>query len=466
MSSRVFELTRVVCRSAIVVSLGLGAAAPVAGAGFGDELFILHPADLYTGDFFGYAVAVSGSRAIVGSWQDDAAAAGNCGSAYIYDVETGQNAFKIFAADRAGQDHFGMAVGLDGNTAIVGAPHRDETGADSGAAYLFDVATGAQLFKLLPSDGAGSDMFGAAVAVHGTVAVVGADRHDAQAQDSGAVYVFDLATGTQITELLPSSVSAYQHFGTSVAITGEPGSEIVVVGAPRAFFDGTFAYGGAFVFDAHTGAELFALRQSDPQIWHEFGWAVAADGNVALVSAYHDDDVAGNAGAAYFFDLTTGQQLAKVVPPSANMADQFGYAVSMSGGTAIISANMAESIAIDAGIAYLFDVSTFDLLGSIVGSNTAYNDWFGESVSISGDRAIVGTSRSSAYELTAGAAYIFDVGRCTPDLTGDGVLDFFDVAAFLDAFSAGDSVADFTGDGVFDFFDVAAFLDAFSGGCP
>ncbi len=55
--------------------------------------------------------------------------------------------------------------------------------------------------------------------------------------------------------------------------------------------------------------------------------------------------------------------------------------------------------------------------------------------------------------------------RCPADLTGDGVLDFFDISAFLGAFSNGDSVADFTSDGVFDFFDISAFLQAFIAGC-
>ena len=55
---------------------------------------------------------------------------------------------------------------------------------------------------------------------------------------------------------------------------------------------------------------------------------------------------------------------------------------------------------------------------------------------------------------------------CTADWTGDGTLDFFDVAGFLDSFSANDPAADLTNDGVFDFFDVSAFLAAFSQGCP
>lgn len=55
---------------------------------------------------------------------------------------------------------------------------------------------------------------------------------------------------------------------------------------------------------------------------------------------------------------------------------------------------------------------------------------------------------------------------CLADLTDDGVLNFFDVSAFLSAFSSGDAIADFTKDGVFNFFDVSAFLSAFSEGCP
>jgi len=47
-----------------------------------------------------------------------------------------------------------------------------------------------------------------------------------------------------------------------------------------------------------------------------------------------------------------------------------------------------------------------------------------------------------------------------------GVLDFFDVTAFLDALAAHLPEADLDGNGSFDFFDVLAFLDAFLAGCP
>jgi len=51
-------------------------------------------------------------------------------------------------------------------------------------------------------------------------------------------------------------------------------------------------------------------------------------------------------------------------------------------------------------------------------------------------------------------------------LTGDGMLNFFDVSAFINAYNAMDPIADFTDDGAFNFFDVSAFISLFSQGCP
>ena len=51
-------------------------------------------------------------------------------------------------------------------------------------------------------------------------------------------------------------------------------------------------------------------------------------------------------------------------------------------------------------------------------------------------------------------------------MNADGVLDFFDVSAFLNLFNAQNPEADFNGDGLFDFFDVSAFLNAYNQGCP
>ena len=60
------------------------------------------------------------------------------------------------------------------------------------------------------------------------------------------------------------------------------------------------------------------------------------------------------------------------------------------------------------------------------------------------------------------------LAQCLPADTAEpyGILDFFDVSAFLQAFTSSEPIADITGDGDFNFFDVSAFLNAFSSGCP
>jgi hypothetical protein len=55
---------------------------------------------------------------------------------------------------------------------------------------------------------------------------------------------------------------------------------------------------------------------------------------------------------------------------------------------------------------------------------------------------------------------------CRADLTGEGDLDFFDIAEFLALFSANEPRADWNNDNTWDFFDVLAYLDAFAAGCP
>lgn len=60
----------------------------------------------------------------------------------------------------------------------------------------------------------------------------------------------------------------------------------------------------------------------------------------------------------------------------------------------------------------------------------------------------------------------FPSSPCDADLNGDGVLNFFDVSAFLNAYNSMNPIADFTGDGAFNFFDVSAFLSAYNAGCP
>ena len=71
--------------------------------------------------------------------------------------------------------------------------------------------------------------------------------------------------------------------------------------------------------------------------------------------------------------------------------------------------------------------------------------------------------------LAFGAVAIAEPGDIEfdrPGLTDDGLLDFFDLQVFLNAYAAGDLTADWNGDEFIDFFDVSSYFAAFAAGCP
>jgi hypothetical protein len=79
------------------------------------------------------------------------------------------------------------------------------------------------------------------------------------------------------------------------------------------------------------------------------------------------------------------------------------------------------------------------------------------------------TPNDSITESGVDAFRVFGIecgSACQADFTGDGVLDFFDVSAFINAYNAQSPEADINGDGVFDFFDVSAYIALYSAGCP
>ncbi len=117
------------------------------------QLAKLTASDANAGDWFGGGVAISGTTALVGARYDDDAS-GDSGSAYLYDFSDPNNIteIKLTASDAAAGDVFGHLVAISGTTALVGAHGNDDAGSESGSAYLFDVATGVQLFKLTASD--------------------------------------------------------------------------------------------------------------------------------------------------------------------------------------------------------------------------------------------------------------------------------------------------------------------------
>ena len=116
--------------------------------------------------------------------------------------------YKVVASDGAADDEFGYAIDMSNGIIAVGARNDDDNGINSGSVYLISASSGDQIAKLLPSDGATGDQFGFSVAIQDGVVVVGApgDVHNGVA--SGSAYIFDVATGAELGKLVPNDPDA------------------------------------------------------------------------------------------------------------------------------------------------------------------------------------------------------------------------------------------------------------------
>jgi FG-GAP repeat len=192
-------------------------------------------------------VAISGETVVVGAPQDDGAAGGSQGSAYVF-VRSGgvwNLQQKLEASDAAAGDQFGTSVAISGETIVVGV---QDAGPGQGSAYVFVRSSRAwSQQKLEASDAAGGDLFGFSVAISGETVVVGAPLDDGAAGgNQGSAYVFVPSGGVwnQQQKLGASDAAAGDEFGFSVAISGET----VVVGAPRDDGAAGIQQGSAYVF--------------------------------------------------------------------------------------------------------------------------------------------------------------------------------------------------------------------------
>ena len=130
-------------------------------------------------DQFGLSVAISGTRVVVGANGDDTGAT-DAGSAYVYDLSSGTPTVPVATLNNPGPaagDQFGFSVAISGTRVVVGAPFDDTGATDAGSAYVYDLSSGTPTVPVatLNNPGpAGGDQFGFSVAISGTRVVVGA----------------------------------------------------------------------------------------------------------------------------------------------------------------------------------------------------------------------------------------------------------------------------------------------------
>ncbi len=218
--------------------------------------------------YFGSWVAISGSRVVIGAPEDDTGAR-NAGSAYVYDLDSASPTVPIAILNNPSpveDARFGWSVAISDTRIVVGA-YLDYAGVErAGSAYVYDLASSTPtvpLAKLTDPSPRAYDYFGWSVAISGTRIVVAAPVDDIWATDTGSAHVYDLNSSTptvpEATLTNPNSRSGW--FGWSVSISGAR----VLVGSPEdADADG--GTGRAYVYDlaSDTGTSTRPLMQFAP----------------------------------------------------------------------------------------------------------------------------------------------------------------------------------------------------------
>jgi hypothetical protein len=364
-------------------------------------------------DYFGYSVALSGDTALIGAYQDDDNG-NDSGSAYLF-TRSGANwnlQAKLIASDGAASDCFGYSVALSGDTALLGAYGDDDKGSNSGSAYVFtrSGASWTQQAKLTAGDGAAGDRFGWSVALSGDTALVGAYLDDDNGADSGSVYVFTLsgASWTQQAKLVSGDGAATDYFGISVALSGD-----TALVSAYCDDDNGAESGSAYVF-TRSGAswtQQAKLTAGDGAASDCFGCSAALSGDTALVGAHQDDDNGAESGSAYVFTRSGASwtQQAKLTASDGAASDRFGCSVSVSGDTALVGAYLDDDKGPASGSAYVFTRSgaSWTQQAKLTAGDGAVEDYFGRSVSISGETALVGAYQDDDNGFSSGSAYVF-----------------------------------------------------------
>jgi hypothetical protein len=299
-------------------------------------------------DKFGYSVAISGNTIVVGSYNDDSPLS-NAGSAYVY-VRSGTTwtfQQKLTANDATADDEFGNAVGINGETIVVGSHFADlPSNSQAGSAYVYrrSGTTWSQTQRLIPVAAVIlGDHFGESVAMSGSKVAIGASGDDTPFTSAGAVYVFADSGTSFVSEqkLTIGSGANGDNFGNSVAIEGN-----TLVGGALQFTPvvGQPAFGAAYAyeFNGSTWVSQGRLLASDGATVDRFGYSVAVSNNVIAVGSREDDTIAGgpDAGSAYIFTRSgsTWIEQQKLAPNDTFNGDRFGVSVALSFGNLVVGA--------------------------------------------------------------------------------------------------------------------------------
>jgi PKD repeat protein len=327
------------------------------------------------------------------------------------------------ASDAAADDRFGASVALsgDGTTALVAAEWINLAPTPPGRVYVFkkNGATWSRIAVLCSPDAADGDEFGSSVALSydGNTALIGAgNARMGTITSAGQAYVFRNNAGTwSLSSILSASdAAAGDHFGTSVALSGDGNTAFIGADSARVGTDNWAGKVYVFTGSGNSWSQKQILIASDTVTFAYFGHSVALSGDTAVIGAY--EATAGttdSAGQAYVFKNSGGTWSESAILSASNPAryEYFGYSTALSddGKTAFIGAPWATVNSADyAGKVYVFTDSGGAWSQSEVLSAPEAVDlhYFGNSIAISGDAAVV-SNIGKIIPATAGRAYIY-----------------------------------------------------------
>ena len=216
-------------------------------------------------------------------------------------------------------------------------------------------------------------------------------------------------TMDEVAKLVASDGGSNSFMGGAVALSGTT----AVVGGGTS---GTANSAYVFIKDANGDwVEQQKLTPSDGVTGDRFGVSVAVFGDTAVIGAERADGCSGScadAGAAYVFvrdGAGVWSQQKKLTAGDAGAGDWFGGSVAVSGNTALIGARGDDDIDPNSGAAYVFErTGTLWLEQQKLGaSDGAWDDVFGSSVALEGTTALIGAQGDDDNGSSAGAAYAF-----------------------------------------------------------
>ena len=280
----------------------------------------------------------------------------------------------------------------------------------------------AQQGKLTASDGVTGNFLGFNVAISGDTAIAGAPRNPVNGNPNrGAAYVYlrTGATWTQQQKLSSSDGVANDQFGYSVAVFGDTAAVGMLNDQDLL---GTRSRGFVYIFQ-RTGAvwaQTQILTPNDHAAGDSFGSSLAFENDTLVIGARSKTN--GSTlfvGAAYVFTRPAGgafTQQSKLSPGDIVLGEFFGHSVGLSGDTAIVGAVGLAGFSNPNGKAYVFtrSGSSWTLQQKLVAADAASGDAFGFSVAVSGDTAIAGAVRRVTNPgINSGAAYVFQRSGAT-----------------------------------------------------